>query len=92
MQIWTIQITAPTGNFAATLRIEGVTGEMAGKAGSGPMQDLRQGAGTIAWTTQIERPMPMKLKFDGVIAGDHMSGSVKFGIFAKGTFAGSRAA
>jgi hypothetical protein len=36
--------------------------------------------------------MPMKLKFQGIIDGDVMSGTVKFGIFASGTFSGTRGA
>jgi hypothetical protein len=96
MTSWTITITAPTGAFDATLHVredgEVASGEMAGKNGSGPMQDLKLSATTITWSTKVERPMPMKLKFNGIIDGDTMSGTVKFGIFASGTFHGTRVA
>ncbi|QUJ76619.1 hypothetical protein KDD17_00650 [Sulfitobacter albidus] len=92
MQIWNIEITAPTGNFRATLRITDDGGEMAGKNGAGPMLDLQQDGDSLRWATQIEKPMPMKMKFDGTVDGDQLSGTVKFGIFAKGTFEGTRAA
>lgn len=92
MQVWEIEITAPTGNFRATLRITDAGGEMSGKNGKGPMLDLVQQGDTLRWATLIEKPMPMKMKFDGTVDGDALSGTVKFGIFAKGTFAGTRAA
>jgi hypothetical protein len=96
MASWTITITAPTGAFNATLHLQedgdGPAGEMVGKNGTGPMLDLKLGATAIAWSTKVERPMPMKLKFQGIIDGDAMSGTVKFGIFASGTFSGTRSA
>lgn len=96
MASWTITITAPTGAFDALLHLredgDGPTGEMVGKTCTGPMQDLKLNATAIAWSTKVERPMPMKLKFQGIIDGDTMSGKVKFGIFASGTFVGTRGA
>jgi hypothetical protein len=96
MASWTITITAPTGAFDATLHLsedgDGTAGEMVGKNGKGPMLDLRLDAAAISWSTKVERPMPMKLKFQGIIDGDAMSGTVKFGIFASGTFSGTRGA
>lgn len=93
---WKITITAPTGDISATLQIssaEGkVYGSMSGKAGTGPMEDIVMTDKKLAWSTKIQKPMPMSLKFDGRIDGDTISGSVKFGIFASGTFAGERAA
>lgn len=95
MEYWNITIKAPTGEFDATLKLGndgGVSvGEMAGKNGKGPMQDLEISAAAIAWSTKIELPMPMKLKFLGARDGDTMSGTVKFGLFASGTFNASRA-
>lgn len=88
MTQWTITIVAPTGTFDAQLHIDGQSGEMAGKAGSGPMEDLVLSETAIAWSTKIERPMPMKLKFRGEIDGTQMTGTVKFGMFASGTFSG----
>jgi hypothetical protein len=34
--------------------------------------------------------MPMTLKFSGTVDGDKMSGKVKFGMFASGSFSGTR--
>ena len=69
MASWTITITAPTGAFDATLHLsedgDGTAGEMVGKNGKGPMLDLRLDAAAISWSTKVERPMPMKLKFQG---------------------------
>ena len=33
--------------------------------------------------------MPMKLKLKGIIDGRSMAGTVKFGVFASGTFSGT---
>ncbi|MEP4529939.1 MAG: hypothetical protein ABJ050_21815 [Paracoccaceae bacterium] len=52
------------------------------------MNDLKFGSGTIGWATKVERPMPMKLVFKGKYDERTMSGTVKFGIFASGTFTG----
>ncbi len=92
MTNWNITITAPTGAFDATLHLQDGNGEMRGKNGAGPMLDLKLDADTISWATKVERPMPMKLKFNGTYDGDAMTGTVKFGIFASGTFSGTRAA
>ena len=94
MSVWKITISAPTGAFDATLDINEhlpePTGEMRAKAGSGPMQGLKFRSDTIEWSTNIERPMPMKLTFKGNHGDGTMSGTVKFGIFASGTFSGTK--
>ena len=95
MTVWNINITAPTGDFDATLHIReedgAPVGEMGGRKSKGPMHELKLDDTTIAWNTKIERPMPMKLSFRGEHDGNVMSGTVKFGIFASGTFTGTRA-
>ena len=96
MEKWNITITAPTGDFDAVLEISGgnedASGEMVGKNGRGPMTALVVDNSAIAWSSKIERPMPMTLKFRGTRDSQIMSGTVKFGIFASGTFNGSRVA
>lgn len=92
MQIWKITIVSPTGTFEAQLHINSESprpaGEMRAKNGSGPMIHLKFESGTIEWATKVERPMPMKLVFKGKYDDRTMSGTVKFGIFASGTFTG----
>lgn len=94
MQVWTIVISSPTGDIRATLNLSDadgvVSGEMTGKNGSGPMLDLVSKDDVLNWSTKIDRPMPMTLKFKGQIDGDTLSGSVKFGMFASGSFTGER--
>lgn len=80
------------GEFDAALAIVGAQGEMSGKSGTGPMEQLNIGDGTLAWSFKIDKPMPMTLKFDGAHDGTTLSGKVKFGMFASGTFTGTRAA
>ncbi|MEM1375145.1 MAG: hypothetical protein AAGF78_12275 [Pseudomonadota bacterium] len=92
MTTWKIRIFAPTGDFGATLEVGEDGGTMGGKNGSGPMVGLEASDTKMRWTTKIEKPMPMKLSFDGDIAGDTITGTVKFGVFASGTFEGHRVA
>lgn len=93
MEKWNITIDAPTGSFDATLELRAAadepSGEMSGKNGKGPMLDLKLNENEISWATKVERPMPMKLKFKGIIDGRSMAGTVKFGVFASGTFSGT---
>ncbi|MBM2576924.1 hypothetical protein JQC91_11500 [Jannaschia sp. Os4] len=90
MDIWHIRISAPTGEIPATLRVDHDGGTMEGKAGSGPMADLSRDGARLRWATKIDRPMPMTLKFDGTVDGDAIAGTVRFGLFASGTFAGTK--
>jgi len=94
MPAWTLTIFAPMGEIPATLTLaeDGSAGQMAGKSGSGPVGALLVTDTTLAWSTKIDRPMPMTLHFKGTRDGDTLSGTVRFGLFAKGTFTGTRAA
>ena len=96
MEKWNINIVAPTGAFDAVLEVSKqngeTTGEMIGKNGKGPMLDLHYDTDAMTWASKIERPMPMKLTFKGAVRDDEMSGTVKFGMFASGTFSATRAA
>ncbi len=95
MDNWTITITSPMGETSARLQFEqtgaDLNGEMTGKGGSGPMESGRVKDDTLTWTCKIQKPMPMTLKFSGVRQDDEITGSVKFGMFASGTFVAKRA-
>ncbi|MEM1235820.1 MAG: hypothetical protein AAGI10_02540 [Pseudomonadota bacterium] len=91
MTVWNIRISAPTGDFGAKLEIDGDTVVMSGENGSSPVTDLKASDNAMSWSTKIDKPMPMTLKFKGDIDGDAMSGKVKFGVFASGTFTGEKA-
>ncbi len=92
MHIFDITISSPLGDTPARISWDGDTGQMTGKGGSGPMEALSHSGEALAFNVGIDRPMPMTMKFSGTIAGDDLSGTVKFGMFAKGTFSGTRAA
>lgn len=81
------------GDIPSTLHIktdtQPATGEMTGKGGAGPMKDLKTDETTLSWSTKIDRPMPMKLSFLGEITGADITGTVKFGLFASGSFSGT---
>jgi hypothetical protein len=95
LDTWTITITSPLGVTSAHLQFEetdtGLTGEMTGKGGSGPMEKGRIDGDRISWICEIQKPMPMTLKFKGIRGEGEMTGKVNFGLFASGTFSAVRA-
>lgn len=92
---WAITITSPMGKTSAKLRFSqngtDLSGEMTGKGGSGPIGAGRVEGDQLSWSCKIQKPMPMILKFKGVRTGDEIAGTVKFGMFASGTFVAIRA-
>lgn len=92
---WSITITSPMGETTAQLQFEqtgmDLSGEMTGKGGSGPMEAGRIDGDKLSWNCKIQKPMPMTLKFKGTRQDGEMSGTVKFGVFASGTFVAIRA-
>ncbi|KNG95186.1 hypothetical protein [Pseudaestuariivita atlantica] len=92
MTTYDITISSPMGEFPATITLGEGEGHMSGKGGSGPLEELHRAEdGSIRFNVRIDRPMPMTMKFSGVETDAGMDGTVKFGLFAKGTFAGTRA-
>ncbi|MBV2358726.1 hypothetical protein KUH32_02990 [Thalassococcus sp. CAU 1522] len=92
MQVYDITISSPLGETPARISFADGQGHMTGKGGSGPMEALEQVDDNLTFNVRIDRPMPMTMKFKGRIDGDSLSGTVKFGMFASGTFAGSKSA
>ncbi len=90
MKRWKITITSPMGETNAELQLmqdgQNLTGEMSGKGGSGPIESGRVSGDQLSWTCRIQKPMPMALKFSGTRQDGEISGTVKFGMFASGTF------
>lgn len=95
MDIWNITITSPLGETTAKLHIDetgsDLSGEMTGKGGAGPIKAGRINGDQLSWTCKIEKPVPMTLAFKGTRQGGEMSGKVKFGMFASGSFVATRA-
>lgn len=95
MDRWNITITSPMGETTAQLRFQqtgtALVGEMTGKGGSGPMESGKVDGDILSWSCKIQKPMPMTLKFKGTRAAGEMSGTVKFGMFASGSFVALRA-
>jgi cytochrome P450 len=67
-----------TGNIAAEAGSEDINGEIAGNA--------------MSWTMNLTKPVSIKLKFDAVVSGDAMTGTVKLGMFGKAALTGKRVA
>jgi len=90
LETWTITVTSPMGQTTAALSLDkqgpDLRGEMSGKGGVGPLEDGRIEGNQLSWTCRIQKPVPMTLKFKGILRGDDLSGTVKFGMFGSGTF------
>jgi len=90
LETWTITVTSPMGQTTAALRLDiqdpELRGEMSGKGGTGPLEDRRIEGDKLSWSCRIQKPMPMTLKFKGVLQEHDLSGTVKFGMFGSGTF------
>ena len=91
---WKITMNTPMG--ARTMDVAIATGgdAFAGKIDSEMgTQELtgKIDGDTLTWSTDITKPMPMKLEFSGAVEGDSMSGSVKLGMFGSAKFTGTRA-
>ena len=95
MENWTIIITSPLGETRAALTLVetdgALTGEMRGKGGAGPVEDGHVDGDRLTWTCRIQKPAPMALRFSGRRTDEAITGKVKFGLFASGTFAATPA-
>jgi hypothetical protein len=84
----------PMGDQKSTLTVN-VSGDSFSGSNVGPMGalDITDGTvagNTIAWTSQITTPMPMKLDCKATVDGDAISGTVTAGMFGSFPMNGSR--
>ena|SRR3989304_9693350 len=91
---WNLVMQSPMGarDVKAELTSSGNTigGTFAGAQGSAPVAGTIDGS-AVNFAATVQGPMgQMELKFSGTLDGDSMSGTVAFGAFGSGTFAGSR--
>jgi hypothetical protein len=93
---WEIVINSPMGAVKATLDLKtdgaALTGTQTAQQGSGPLENGKADGDSLSWSAKVSSPMPMTLDFNGVVAGDTLSGTVKAGSFGSFPFTGSRVA
>jgi hypothetical protein len=93
---WNLTIKTPLGDRPSTLEVTSAAGKLTGSqsAGSDETQAIENGevkGDEASWSVDITSPMPMTLSFNGTVAGDSLSGSVRLGGFGESTFSGERA-
>ena len=91
---WKITIATPMGDQHARLELRTEDGKPAGTAAQGgesaPLIDPVVEGDRIRWSQDIQKPMPMTVKFDLVRAGDTLKGTAKAGFFLSATVTGER--
>ena len=83
---WAVTIYGPTGPQETTLVLTLEGGVLGGsQAALGQEEKLLEvsydaGTGEIKWINKIKKPLPLTLKFGGVVEGETMSGKVNAAI------------
>lgn len=92
---WNVKIKTPMGEQGGLLELmadgASLTGSMSGNMGSVSIENGSVAGDAVKWSAKVTSPMPITLEFDGKVAGDSLSGSVKLGAFGTSTFSGTRA-
>lgn len=93
---WNLRLQTPMGERPVTVRLDSTDGALggaiAGPAGETAILPGGTTDGTTAtWSVMFAGAMgEMKLDFAGNVDGDAMTGTVQFGAFGSGTFAGTK--
>jgi len=83
---WAVTIYGPTGPQETVLELETVDGVLGGSQSAlGQVEKLLDvsfdsESGEVAWTNKIKKPLPIALKFKGVVEDGTMSGKVNAAI------------
>lgn len=93
---WNIVVNSPMGTQKSTVTLTSDGSDLTGTTTNPQGKEDPIGAGkvdgdNVSWELKITTPMPMTLVFEGVIAGDSISGNVKAGAFGSFAFSGERA-
>ena len=93
---WQVVIKAPTGNQETELLIEQegdkIFGVQRGQGTESPILDAQLQGNQIHWVNQVTKPFKLKVKFNGVIEGNVMTGKCKAGIMGSYPFTASKQA
>lgn len=91
---WQVVIKAPTGNQETELLIQEEGGQISGiQRGQGtdsPILDAQRQGNHIQWVNQVTKPFKLKVKFNGVIEGNVMTGKCKAGIMGSYPFTATK--
>jgi hypothetical protein len=90
---WKITISTPMGPQEVTAQIttqgDTFTGRSESAMGSQEITGKVSGD-TLSWTSDITKPMPLKLEFEVKVEGDKLSGTCKLGAFGNAPVTGQR--
>lgn len=92
---WKVTVQTPMGPQDSTLTLtsDGTTlsgVQVAPNGGSAEIENGTINGNQVAWNARITKPLPLTLEFSGMIDGDTMTGSVRFGMMGSGSFSGAR--
>lgn len=93
---WTVTIHGPTGPQETLLELRLANGALGGtQSAMGQVEKVDEisydsRSGKLSWINKISKPLPLKLKFEGVVAGNTLSGKVKASIMGSFPFTGSK--
>jgi hypothetical protein len=89
---WRVIIHGPTGPQETTLELKMANGVLTGtQSAMGQLEvatDLafNQDSGELSWVNKIKKPLPLTLKFSGIVEGDNISGKVNAAIMGSFPF------
>jgi hypothetical protein len=91
---WSITLSTPMGEKTGTaaFKTDGalLTGTMTNEFGDTAVEDGEVDGDHLFWKTKMTQPMPMTLEFNIEVAGDSLSGTVKFGPLGEAPVRGTR--
>jgi hypothetical protein len=92
---WTVTLKSPMGAMEGTLDLKEnggvVTGTQSGQGQTNEISNGKVDGDKLTWSSQITKPMPIKLDFSATVTGDAMTGQAKAGAFGTFPFSGKRA-
>lgn len=92
---WKVIIKGPTGPEHTILELQDVgsgklTGAQTGKGATTEITDGRLDGKNISWVNKVTKPMKIKVKFNGLVDGDSISGKAKPGLLPACKFTATR--
>ncbi len=94
---WKVTIHGPTGPQETVLELNVDNGEITGvQSAMGQVEDILEpsfdeASGELSWVNKIAKPLPLKLKFVGVLEDGEISGKVNASIMGAFPFTAVRA-
>lgn len=94
---WRVTIHGPTGPQETTLELKTVEDVLTGtQSAMGQVEvatDLtfNHDSGELSWINKIKKPLPITLKFSGIVEGNTISGKVNAAIMGSFPFTGIKA-